>query len=182
MEAVRVSTFHPQTKTNSEDEFSKQIPRRRMAPWRRFNPRRRIPWGRISARRRITPPKTNSVCKETVLSTLCCTHPSSHLRWVPHEVFFSSVRFASWGACGENSVAPRAWTFTGCGTMDFQKPSSEVSLHEHWRWWLLGPRPRPVTWYYTNYICCKWCWVLWSSTPPKWINWIYFFLLLASIC
>ena len=128
MEAVRVSTFHPQTKTNSEDEFSKKIQRRRMAPWRRFNPRRRIPWGRISARRRITPPKKNSVCKETVLSTLCCTHPSPHLRWVPHEVFFSSVRFASWGACGENSVAPRAWTFTGCGTMDFQKPPRALAL------------------------------------------------------
>ena len=33
--AMRVSLFHPQTKTNSEDELRRRIPRKRIAPRRR---------------------------------------------------------------------------------------------------------------------------------------------------
>ena len=39
--AGRVSPLHPQTKTNSEDELRRRIPRRQIAPRRRIPPERR---------------------------------------------------------------------------------------------------------------------------------------------
>ena len=61
---MRVSLFHPQTKTISEDELRRRIPRRRIAPRRRTPPRRRMPRRRIAPRKRSPPqrriPKTNS--------------------------------------------------------------------------------------------------------------------------
>ena len=84
--AVRVSPFHPQTKTNSDEFLEGELPpegkfppedgfRRRIAPRRRIPPedelppedefppedklRRRIPRRRVAPRRRIPPRKTN---------------------------------------------------------------------------------------------------------------------------
>ena len=53
MAGVRVSLFHPQTKTNSEDKFRRQIPKTNSED--KF--RRRVPQGR---RIREDPLKTNS--------------------------------------------------------------------------------------------------------------------------
>ena len=55
--AVRVRHFHPQMKTNSEDELRRRIPRRRIAPRGRIPPRRRI--AKTNSPKTNCPPKTN---------------------------------------------------------------------------------------------------------------------------
>ena len=82
--ATRVSLFHPQTKTNYEDECCRRIPERRIAPRRRITPpedelppRRRIP------RRQIAPPKTNSFPKTNSRKTNCSPNILPSQRRIP---------------------------------------------------------------------------------------------------